>query len=88
MLHQPYNYGFSVPVVARSKAQRAVKGHSLGKRCNAGAGHHRDARRVSLCAPTDCVAPLGKGMAIASEARLAVDAHKLTELAIIRLKEH
>ena len=53
MLLQPYNYGFSVPVVVPSKAQRAVK-----------------------------------GMAIAGEARLAVDAPKLTDLAIIRLEEH
>ena len=32
--------------------------------------------------------PLGKGAAIACEARLAVNVDKLTELAIIMLKEH
>jgi hypothetical protein len=60
----------------------------LVKHCNAAAGHHRDALWVSLSTPTDCVAPLAKGVAIACEARLAVNVDKLTELAIIRLKEH
>ena len=46
------------------------------------------ALRVSLSTPTDCVAPLDKGAAIACEARLAVNVDKLTELAIITLKEH
>ena len=36
----------------------------------------------------DCVAPLGKGMAIAGEARLAMNVDKLTELAINISKEH
>jgi hypothetical protein len=53
VLFQHDNYGFSVPVVFRSKAQ-----------CKA------------------------KGMAIACEARLAASVDKLTELAIIMLKEH
>ena len=35
-----------------------------------------------------CVAPLGKGMAIAGEARLAMNVDKLTELAIIISIEH
>ena len=34
------------------------------------------------------VAALDKGMAIACESRLAVNVDKLTELAIIMLKEH
>jgi len=38
--------------------------------------------------PTDGVAPLDKGIALAGEARLAVNVDTLTELAIIRLKEH
>ncbi|MEA3275328.1 MAG: hypothetical protein U9Q81_08600, partial [Pseudomonadota bacterium] len=42
------NYGFSVPLVFRSKARRAGNGHSLVKRCNAAAGHQGSARRVSL----------------------------------------
>ena len=100
MLLQHYNYGFSVPVVFRSKAQCAGKiqstrfargagpGHTLVKHCNAAAGHHRDALRVSLSTSTDCVVPLDKGVAIACEARLAVDVDRLTELAIITLKEH
>ena len=88
MLFQHDYYGFSVPVVFRSKAQCEGNGHSLVEYCNAVAGHHRDALRVSLSTPTDCVAPLAKGVAIACEARLAVNVDKLTELAIIMLKEH
>ena len=71
---------------ARRSAKR--KGHSLVEHCNAAAGHHREALRVSLSGPTDCVVPLDKGVAIACEARLAVNPDKLTELAIITLKEH
>jgi hypothetical protein len=41
-----------------------------------------------LSTPTDCVSPLDKGVAIVCEARLAVNVDKLTELAIIVLKEH
>jgi len=75
-------------------------GSSLVEHCNAAAGHHRDALRVSLSGPTDCVVPLDKGVAragpmsaanalgLACEARLAVNPDKLTELAIIMLKEH
>ena len=61
---------------------------SLVKHCNAAAEHHRGALRVSLSTSTDCVAPLAKGVAIAREARLAVNVDKLTELAIIMLKKH
>jgi len=88
VLYQCDNYGFSVPVVFRSKAQCEANGHSIVECCNAVAGHHRDALRVSLSTPTDCVPPLDKGMAIACEARLAVNVDKLTELAIITLIEH
>jgi len=88
VLYQCDNYGFSVPVVFRGKAQCEDKGCSLVERCNAAAKHHRDALRVSLSTPTDCVAPLDKGMAIACETRLAVSVDKLTELAIITLIEH
>ena len=62
--------------------------HSLVERWNAAAEHHWDALRVSLSTPTDCVAPLDKGMAIICEVRLAVNVDKLTELAIITLIEH
>ena len=41
-----------------------------------------------MSSPTDRVAPLDKGAAIACEMRLAVNDDKLTELAIITLKEH
>ena len=34
---------------------------ALIKHCNAAGGHHGSALRVSLTAPLDCVAPLGKG---------------------------
>ncbi len=88
MLRQRDNYGFSVPVAFRGKAQCAGNGGSLVKRCNAAEERHRDARRVSLSAPMDGVAPLGKGSCIAGEARLAINADKLTELAIVTLTEH
>ena len=61
----------------------------LAKCCNAAAGHHRSALRVSLSASMGCVAPLGKGVkAIAGETRLAMDADKLTELEVIMSMEH
>jgi len=88
VLYQGDNYGFSVPVVFRSKAQCESNGRSLVEHWNAAAGHHRDALRVSLSTSTDCVPPLGKGVAITCEARLAVNLDKLTELAIITLIEH
>ena len=88
MLFQGYNCGFSAAVVPRIKAQREAQGPSLVERCNADAGHYSSALRVSLSSPTDCVAPLDKGAAIACEARLAVNDDKLTELVIITLKEH
>ena len=88
MLFQCDNCEFSASVVFRNKAQCEGMGHSLVEYCNAVAGHHRDALWVSLSTPTDCVAPLGKGVAIACETRLAVNVDKLTELVIITLKEH
>ncbi|HBE91236.1 MAG TPA: hypothetical protein DDW55_01445 [Gammaproteobacteria bacterium] len=88
MLCQGDNYGFSVPVSFRSKAQCEDNGCSLVEYWNVAAGRHRDALRVSLSTPTDCVAPLDKGAAIACEERLAVNVDKLTELAIITLTEH
>ncbi len=88
MLYRCDNYRFSVPVVFHSKALCEGNGHFLVEHCNAAVGYHRDALRVSLSRPTDCVAPLGKGVAIACEARLAVNVDKLTELAIITSIEH
>ena len=88
MLYPCDNYEFSVPVEFRSKAQCEGNGHSLVEHWNEAAGHHRDALRVSLSTPTDGVAPLDKGAAIACEVRLAVNVDKLTELAIITLIEH
>ena len=75
-------------MVFRSKAQCEANGRSLGEHWNAAVGHHRSALRVSLSIPTVCVPPLDKGVTIACEARLAVRIDKLTELAIITLKEH
>jgi len=75
------NFGFSAPVVFRSKAQCEGNGNSLDEHWNAAAGYHRGALRVSMSTPTDGVAPLGKGIAIACEARLAVSVDMLTELA-------
>ncbi len=60
----------------------------LDEHWNAAAGRRSYAPRVSLSAFTDCVVPLGKDLAITCEERLAVDADKLTELAVITLKEH
>ena len=100
MFLQQHNYGFSVPVVFRNKARCAGKaqstrfargagsGRTLVKHRNAVAGHHRNALRVSLSGSTDCVVPLDKGVAIACEARLAVNPDKLTEPAIMLLEEH
>ena len=88
MLYQGDNYGFSVPVVFRSKAQCEGNGYSLVEHWNAAAGHHRDALRVSLSTPTDCVPPLDKGIAIAREARLAVNVDKPTEPVTITWTEH
>ena len=88
VLYQGDNYGFSDPVVFRSKAQCESNGYSLVEHWNVAAGQHRDALRVSLSTPTDCVSPLDKGMTIAREARLAVNIDKLTELAIITWIEH
>jgi hypothetical protein len=100
VLFQHDNYGLSAPVVFRSKAQCAGNGRTLVKHCNAVAEHHRSALWVSLSGPTDFVVPLGKGVAragpaseasalgLACEARLAVNPDKLTERAIIMLKEH
>jgi len=95
VLYPSDNYEFSVPVVFRSKAQCEGNGYSLVERCNAAAGHHRDALRVSLSTPTDCVAPLDKGIAIACEAASpqaptvgAVNVDKLTEPVVIRWIEH
>jgi len=93
VLFQCDNYGFSDPVVFRSKAQcrrpMVIPLASTGTQLR----HHRVALWVSLSTPTDCVAPLGKGhclqrLAITCEARLAMSIDKLTELAIITLKEH
>jgi len=88
VLLQGNHYGFSVSVPFRSKAQCEGNGHSLGEHWNMAAGRRRNALRVSLSAPTDCVIPLGKGTTIACEECLAVGADKLTELAMITLKEH
>jgi hypothetical protein len=88
VLYPSDNYGFSVAVVFRSKAQCEGNGYSLVERCNAAAGHHSDALRVSLSTPTDCVPPLDKGIAIACEASLAVNVDKLTEPVVIRWIEH
>ena len=88
MVYPGDNYGFSVPVVFRSKARCEGNGCSLVERWNTAAGHHRDALRVSLSAPTDCVPLFDKGVAIVCKARLAMNVDKLTELAIITGIDH
>ncbi len=84
MLHQCDNYEFSFPAVFRSRAQREGNGCPLVERWSVAAERHREALRVSLSTPTDCVAPLDKGATTA----LAVNVDKLTELAFITLMEH
>ena len=70
-------------------ARRSAKAmDSLVEHWNAVAGHHRDALRVSLSTPTDCVPPLDKGIAIACEACLAVNVDKLTEPVVITWTEY
>jgi hypothetical protein len=60
---------FSAPTVgALGEAQCEGNGYSVVERCNAAAGHNRDALRASLSTPTGCVAPLDKGTAIACDA--------------------
>jgi hypothetical protein len=103
---------FSAPLMFRDKAQCATKtqstrfargggsGYSIGKRCNAVAGHQGSALRVSLSALMDCVVPFGKGVTRAGpmsaanavglpcKARLAMNADKLTEYDNISLEGH
>ena len=79
---------FSAPLMFRDKAQCATNGCSIGKRCNAVAGHQGSALRVSLSALMDCVVPFGKGLAIPCKARLAMNADKLTEYDNISWKGH
>ena len=88
VLHPSINYGFSAPVVFRRKAQREGNGGPIVERWNDAAGHHRDARRVSVSASTDRVAPLAHRVAMGCEARLAVNADTLTELAGYKWMEH
>ena len=79
---------FSAPLMFRDKAQCATNGYSIGKRCNAVAGHQGNALRVSLSALMDCVVPFGKGGTIPCKARLAMSADKLTEYDNISLEGH
>lgn len=88
MFLQDDNYGFSASVMFRRKVQCAGNGHSLIKRWNAAAGHHRGARRVSMSAYMDCVVPVAKEIILTCEPRLAMHADKLTELAMITLEKH
>ncbi|MCV6605368.1 MAG: hypothetical protein OIF34_08685, partial [Porticoccaceae bacterium] len=66
----------------------AGKGCSLHRGCNTVAKHHSNALWVGLSAPMDCVASLGKGVAIPCKMRLAMNADRPTECAIITLQGH
>ncbi len=79
---------FSVPVVFRHKARCAGNGHSIVKRRNAVAGHHRDAQRVGLTASMAALHLLRRGKAIRCELHLALNTIRPTETANITLKEH
>jgi len=61
------NYGFSVAVEFRRKAQCEGKGYSLVECCNAAAKLYSSALRVSLSMPTDCVTSLDKGTTLVCE---------------------
>ncbi len=77
MPFQYNNTGFSLPEVFRRKAQREGNGQliviSIVEHCNATSGHHRQALRLRLSAPTDCVTPLNKGATINCELCLAAN---------------
>ena len=75
-------------MVFRNKAQRAGNGYPLSKRWNAVAGRHSSALWVGVSAPMDRVAPLAKGVAIAGEPRLAMNADTPTESVIIKWMEY
>ena len=81
-------------MVFRSCVAVLGKGTAIASALRLVAKHHRSALRVSLSRPTASPkaptfgSPLAKGTAITCEARLAVNLDKLTELAIIILKEH
>ena len=82
MLFQGLNFGYSANLMFRNKARHVANGGSLGKGCNTVAGHQVSALWVSLSAPMDCVASLGKGVTISCETRLAMNTDKLTEFRI------
>ena len=82
MLFQGLNAIFSAYLMFRNKAQCAANGRSLGKRCNAVAGHQVSALWVSLSAPMDCVVSFEKGITIPCKTRLAMSTDKLTECGI------
>jgi len=82
------NYGFSIPVVFRSKAQSEGNGHSLVEHCNAAAGDHRDALRVSLSTPTARRVSQAMAIPLSRGGTQSVGVDMLTELAIITWIEH
>jgi len=92
----PYdNYGFSVPVMFRSKAQCEGNGYSLVEYWNAAAGHHRDALRVSLSTPTTAFRHLAREYPLPARRASpkaptvgAVNVDKLTEPVVIIWTEH
>jgi len=70
----------------RRSAQAMVR--VLVKHCNAGAGHHRKTRRAGLSASIAALQLLLRATAINCELRLALNADRPTESAIIMLKEY
>jgi len=63
----------------RSKAQRAINGCSLDKRCNAVCGTPSKRPAGEFVRVPGCVASFGKGTTIPCRTRLARNADKLTE---------
>ena len=89
MLHQCNNSRFSAPVVFRCKAQHAGNGSPpfqvLQRSC--GTPQERPPGEYVSVHGLCCVSWQG-GVAIAVEARLAMNADMLTETEIITLMEH
>ena len=88
MLLQGNNCGFSAAVGFRSKAQRVVNGESFVSAVTPQRKPTAAPFGLACQRPWTSLQLLPRAMAIAGELRLAMNADKPTELAIITLKEH
>src|SRR5690625_716574 len=89
-----YFAAFRTPVRAKHKARDCVMAVPMAKERNAVIGAHRRSRQngfksgARLHAPVDCVAPLDKGITLASAPRLATHARSLAEYGKIPVTGH